>query len=101
MQEDGLLPSIVTYCTAICASKESPDWQLSLAVLSIMLGRRPQDDGGQIHWFSILNSLMIMLFLLGMVAMILLRTLYRDITKYNELALPLPWDFRWDFMWDS
>lgn len=42
--------------------------------------------GDKIHWFSILNSLMIMLFLSGMVAMILLRTLYRDITKYNELA---------------
>merc|ERR1712232_809400 len=41
---------------------------------------------GQIHWFSILNSLMIMIFLSGMVAMILLRTLHRDITKYNELA---------------
>merc|ERR1712056_113189 len=40
----------------------------------------------QIHWFSILNSLMIMLFLSAMVAMILLRTLHRDITKYNELA---------------
>merc|ERR1719440_691130 len=33
-----------------------------------------------------LNSLMIMLFLSGMVAMILLRALHRDITKYNELA---------------
>jgi len=42
--------------------------------------------GGQIHWFAILNSLMILLFLSGMVAMILLRTLHRDITKYNELA---------------
>lgn len=42
--------------------------------------------GGQIHWFSIMNSLMIVLFLSGMVAMILLRTLHRDITKYNELA---------------
>mmetsp|Transcript_116135 Transcript_116135/g.329134 ORF Transcript_116135/g.329134 Transcript_116135/m.329134 type:complete len:629 (+) Transcript_116135:40-1926(+) len=42
--------------------------------------------GGQIHWFSILNSFLIMLFLSGMVAMILLRTLYRDITRYNELA---------------
>lgn len=42
--------------------------------------------GGEIHWFSILNSLMIMLFLSGMVAMILLRTLYRDIAKYNEMA---------------
>ncbi|PIN00246.1 Endosomal membrane protein, EMP70 [Handroanthus impetiginosus] len=39
----------------------------------------------QIHWFSILNSLMIVLFLSGMVAMIMLRTLYRDISKYNEL----------------
>merc|ERR1719424_2490020 len=43
-------------------------------------------SGGQIHWFSILNSLMIMLFLSGMIAMILLRTLHRDIAKYNELA---------------
>merc|ERR1719277_2436933 len=42
--------------------------------------------GGQIHWFAILNSLMILIFLSGMVAMILLRTLHRDITKYNELA---------------
>lgn len=42
--------------------------------------------GDKIHWFAILNSLMIMLFLSGMVAMILLRTLYRDITRYNELA---------------
>jgi len=41
---------------------------------------------GEIHWFSILNSLMIMLFLSGMVAIILLRTLYRDISRYNELA---------------
>ncbi|KAG4195275.1 hypothetical protein ERO13_A06G102000v2 [Gossypium hirsutum] len=39
----------------------------------------------QIHWFSIVNSLMIVLFLTGMVAMIMLRTLYRDISKYNEL----------------
>ncbi|KAL0427824.1 UNVERIFIED_CONTAM: Transmembrane 9 superfamily member 8 [Sesamum latifolium] len=39
----------------------------------------------QIHWFSIVNSLMIVLFLSGMVAMIMLRTLYRDISKYNQL----------------
>ena len=41
---------------------------------------------GKIHWFSILNSLMIVLFLSSMVAMILLRTLHRDISRYNELA---------------
>eukprot|EP00250_Pteridium_aquilinum_P010150 c19180_g1_i1 orf=176-2110(+) len=39
----------------------------------------------QIHWFSIINSLMIVLFLSGMVAMIIMRTLYRDIAKYNDL----------------
>ncbi|CAI9760996.1 unnamed protein product [Fraxinus pennsylvanica] len=39
----------------------------------------------QIHWFSIVNSLMVVLFLSGMVAMIMLRTLYRDISNYNQL----------------
>mmetsp|Transcript_11630 Transcript_11630/g.19074 ORF Transcript_11630/g.19074 Transcript_11630/m.19074 type:complete len:621 (-) Transcript_11630:107-1969(-) len=43
-------------------------------------------SGGQIHWFAILNSVVIVLFLSGMIAMILLRTLHRDIAKYNELA---------------
>mmetsp|Transcript_64684 Transcript_64684/g.118071 ORF Transcript_64684/g.118071 Transcript_64684/m.118071 type:complete len:629 (-) Transcript_64684:93-1979(-) len=41
---------------------------------------------GPIHWFSIVNSLMIVLFLSGMVAMILLRTLHRDIAKYNDMT---------------
>ncbi|KAL2534083.1 Transmembrane 9 superfamily member 7 [Abeliophyllum distichum] len=39
----------------------------------------------QIHWFSIINSLMIVLFLSGMVAMITMRTLYKDIAHYNQL----------------
>ena len=39
----------------------------------------------QIHWFSIVNSLMIVLFLSGMVAMIMMRTLHRDISNYNQL----------------
>ncbi|XP_054791238.1 transmembrane 9 superfamily member 10-like isoform X2 [Prosopis cineraria] len=39
----------------------------------------------QIHWFSIINSLLIVIFLSGMVAMIMLRTLYRDISNYNQL----------------
>ncbi|XP_040567137.1 transmembrane 9 superfamily member 2 [Lepeophtheirus salmonis] len=38
-----------------------------------------------IQWFSILNSLVIVLFLSGMVAMILLRTLHRDIARYNQI----------------
>ncbi|KAJ3694086.1 hypothetical protein LUZ60_009566 [Juncus effusus] len=39
----------------------------------------------QIHWFSIINSLMIVLFLSGMIAMIMMRTLYKDISNYNQL----------------
>lgn len=39
----------------------------------------------QIHWFSIINSVMIVLFLSGMVAMIMMRTLRADINKYNQL----------------
>jgi len=42
----------------------------------------PDDE---IHYFSIVNSLMIVLFLTGVVAMIMLRTLRRDISNYNEI----------------
>ncbi|XP_067622252.1 transmembrane 9 superfamily member 2 isoform X3 [Eurosta solidaginis] len=38
-----------------------------------------------IQWFSILNSLIIVLFLSGMVAMIMLRTLHKDIARYNQM----------------
>jgi len=37
----------------------------------------------QIHWFSIMNSFMIVLFLTGMVAMILMRALHKDFRRYN------------------
>ena len=39
----------------------------------------------QIHWFSIVNSFMIVLFLTGLLAMIMLRTLRKDLSRYNEL----------------
>jgi transmembrane 9 superfamily protein 2/4 len=39
----------------------------------------------QIHWFSIVNSFMIVLFLSGMLAMIMARTLHRDLRRYNDL----------------
>lgn len=41
----------------------------------------------QIHWFSIVNSLMVVLFLSGMVAMIMMRTLHRDFGVYNAVDL--------------
>jgi len=48
----------------------------------IYLRGNPDDE---IHYFSIVNSLMIVLFLTGVVAMIMLRTLRKDIASYNEM----------------
>lgn len=37
----------------------------------------------QIHWFSIVNSLVVVFFLSGILTMIMIRTLRRDIARYN------------------
>ena len=41
--------------------------------------------GSQVHWFSIINSFIISVFLTGMVAMILVRALHADIARYNRV----------------
>lgn len=41
----------------------------------------------KVHWFSIANSTLIVLFLAFMVAMILVRALHRDISKYNRVRI--------------
>ncbi|XP_022089559.1 transmembrane 9 superfamily member 4-like isoform X3 [Acanthaster planci] len=38
----------------------------------------------QIHWFSIINSLVVVFFLAGILTMIMIRTLRRDIARYNK-----------------
>ncbi|GFY80780.1 endomembrane protein 70 protein family [Actinidia rufa] len=43
-------------------------------------------EGAKVHWFSILNSLLwLITFLAGIVLVILLRTVRRDLTRYEEL----------------
>lgn len=42
-------------------------------------------EGARVHWFSILNSAMVISFLAGIVFVIFLRTVRRDLTKYEEL----------------
>jgi transmembrane 9 superfamily protein 2/4 len=59
------------FCVLLCAVQQSEirwasRWDTYLQMT---------DD--QIHWFSIVNSVMIVLFLTGMVAMIMVRTLYK------------------------
>lgn len=39
----------------------------------------------KIHWFSLINSAIIVTFLIGMVSTILVRTLRKDIARYNRL----------------
>lgn len=45
----------------------------------------PPARGAQIHWFSIFNSFMMVIFLTGLVAMIMLRTLRRDYARYTQV----------------
>lgn len=40
----------------------------------------------KIHWFSIVNSIVIVVMLSGMIVMILLRALHKDITRYNSFV---------------
>jgi len=49
----------------------------------VYLRGNPDD---KVHWFSITNSTMIVVFLTVMVAMILVRTLNHDIAQYNDAA---------------
>ena len=48
--------------------------------MGLKMGSVPHMGDDQIHWFSILNSLAIVLLLTGIVAMITTRTLRRDRT---------------------
>ena len=45
----------------------------------------PSQVPAKVHWFSIMNSLLIVLFLTAMIGMILLRNLHRDISRYNRV----------------
>ncbi|KAG8953524.1 hypothetical protein FRC04_002366 [Tulasnella sp. 424] len=51
----------------------------------------------KIHWFSLVNSIVIVVFLCVMVSMILLRTVSRDISRYN--AIDLSEDIQEDYGW--
>lgn len=43
--------------------------------------------GGRVHWFSILNSLMVVVVMTGIVAMIMMRTIRRDLQRYEQLIV--------------
>ncbi|CUG91294.1 endomembrane protein 70, putative [Bodo saltans] len=45
---------------------------------------RGGENDKRIHWMSIINSLLIVVFLSFMVAMIMMRTLHKDFNRYND-----------------
>ncbi|KAJ1863344.1 Transmembrane 9 super member 2 [Coemansia sp. RSA 2703] len=50
----------------------------------------------KIHWFSLINSVVIVVFLSAMLGLILVRTLHKDIARYNaDDAEDLQEDFGW------
>ncbi|KAG6820735.1 hypothetical protein H0H93_012381 [Arthromyces matolae] len=51
----------------------------------------------RIHWFSLINSLVIVVFLCAMVSMVLFRSVSRDISRYN--AIDLSEDVQEDWGW--
>ncbi|RMX59651.1 hypothetical protein pdam_00010475 [Pocillopora damicornis] len=66
---------VLTYSVAWVASEIvwASRWDTYLAMSDV-----------QIHWFAIVNSVVIVLFLSGIVSMIMIRTLRRDIARYNK-----------------
>lgn len=67
------------YFTYSVEWKESPvkwasRWDIYLAMSNV-----------QIHWFSIINSLVVVFFLSGILALIMVKVLRREIAKYNSL----------------
>jgi len=77
----NLLPlycTVTNLCWSVFSQESEIKWASRWDTYLLM-----NDD--QIHWFSIINSLLIVLFLSGMVAMMMMRTLYRDIANYNQL----------------
>lgn len=63
----------------------SVQWQLTQTKWMHRWDDYLANTDSQIHWFSIINSLMIVLFLTGMVAMIMMRTLRADVRRYNSM----------------
>jgi transmembrane 9 superfamily protein 2/4 len=74
--KDTIVP--ITYTYSVTWEKSDIEWASRWDIYLQM-------TDPQIHWFSIINSLMIVLFLTGMVAMIMMRTLHADFRRYNQL----------------
>ncbi|GFR87125.1 transmembrane 9 superfamily member [Elysia marginata] len=62
----------------------SVEWQQSSVVWASRWDNYLAMNDVQIHWFSIINSVVVVFFLSGILTMIMVRTLRRDIAQYNK-----------------
>ena len=60
-------------------------WRSSSTPFATRLDKYLHVYDAKIHWFSLINSAVIVVFLIGMVSTILVRTLKKDIARYNRL----------------
>lgn len=76
LDEEGETPVTWTY---------SVYWRLSKTAWATRWDKYLHVYDPKIHWFSLINSAIFVVLLVGMVSMILLRALRRDIERYNRL----------------
>ncbi|EXJ57476.1 hypothetical protein A1O7_07824 [Cladophialophora yegresii CBS 114405] len=70
--------SLVTYSYSVY-------WRLSDTAWATRWDRLLHIVDPKIHWFSLINSAIFVVFLLGMVSTVLVRALRKDIARYNRL----------------
>ncbi|PTU18008.1 hypothetical protein P175DRAFT_0503897 [Aspergillus ochraceoroseus IBT 24754] len=78
LNEDGDTPVTWTY---------SISWRESPTPWATRWDKYLQVHYPKIHWFSLINSAVFVVFLVGMVSMILVRALKKDIARYNRLDM--------------
>jgi len=74
-------------------------WELSETQWVMRWDAYLKMEGSQVHWFSILNSFMVVCFLSGIIFVIMLKTVRRDLTQYEEIIQETPEDTREDSGW--
>jgi transmembrane 9 superfamily member 2/4 len=76
LNQDGDTPVTWTY---------SVYWFLSKTTFATRWDKYLHVFNPKIHWFSLINSTIFVVFLVGMVSVVLLRALRKDIARYNRL----------------
>ena len=79
LKMDGAGPLSIVYSYEVEWEESNLPWSDRW---DVYLVGAPDDD---LHYFSIVNSLMIVLFLTGAISTIMIRTLRKDIAVYNEM----------------